>query len=256
MKTMKPGRHAYKVKVIFLILFTFTACTHNKKASELNTIPSTPQPSGTAEDDYVLHAGDKLEIKFYNVPELDEEVTIRPDGKISLQLIDDVQAVGLTTSELDKILTQKYAKNIKEPEITIIVRTFSTQKVYVGGEVSSPQLIALHENLTALQAIYMAEGFKETGGLRNVLILRNSGSQKPEIVKVDMKRVMKNKEKDVYLKPYDIVYVPKTSIAKADKFVDQYINQIIPRNIGVGFGFVYDLNRPKQESSRPIIETP
>src|SRR3989304_5321030 len=97
---------------------------------------------------------------------------------------------------------------------------------------------------------------KKRGGLSNVLILRNSGSQKPEIVKIDMKRVMKNKEKDVYLKPYDIVYVPKTPIAKADKFVDQYINQIIPRNIGIGFGFVYDLNRPEAEGARPIIETP
>lgn len=237
--------------VIIITLFTVAACSYSQKTSELkgiDTPPQTLQASETGEGNYILQVGDELEIKFYNETELNEKVTIRPDGGISLQFIDDVKAAGLTPSELDKILTERYESKLKKPEVAVIVKTFSAQKIYIGGEVVFPQLITLQGRLTALQAIYMAGGFKESGQLSNVLILRNPGSQKSEILEINFKKIVKNETPDIYLKPYDIVYIPKTFIAQADKFVDQYINQIIPRNIGFSFPFIYELNRPKSSS--------
>jgi len=241
--------------VIVITLFTVAACSYNQKTSDLkrtDTVPQNLQVLETGEGNYILQVGDELEIKFYYETELNEKVAIRPDGKISLQLINDVQAAGLTPSELNKILTEKYESKLRKPEVAVIVKTFSAQKVYIGGEVASPQVISLHGKLTALQAIYMAGGFRESGQLSNVLVLRNTGSQKSEILKININKILKNKMPDIYLKPYDIVYIPKTFIAQADKFVDEYINQIVPRNIGISFPFVWDLNRPKTQKSTVI----
>ncbi len=247
-----------KTKICLLtivIFFTVVSCSYRQKSSELKKIDTTPQTLQTletGEDNYVMQVGDEIEIKFYYESELNERVTIRPDGKISLQLIDDVKAVGHTTSELDKILTEKYENKLKNPEIAVIVKTFSAQKIYIGGEVALPQLINLQGKLTALQAIYMAGGFKESGKLSDVLVLRNPGSDKSEILKIDFNKIIKNEAPDINLKPYDIVFIPKTFIAQADKFVDQYINQIIPRNVGFSFPFITELNRAKIPKSSGI----
>ena len=241
--------------VIIITLFTVAACSYSQKPSDLKSsdiASQNLQALEAEEGNYILHVGDELEIKFYYETDLNEKVTIRPDGKISLQLINDVQAAGLAPSELNKILTGKYESKLRKPEVAVIVKTFAAQKVYIGGEVASPQVINLQGKLTALQAIYMAGGFRESGQLSNVLVLRNTGSQKSEILKINVNKILKNKMPDIYLKPYDIVYIPKTFIAQADKFVDEYINQIIPRNVGVSFPFIYDLTRPKTSNSSGI----
>src|SRR3972149_12197051 len=134
-----------RVKIYSLIivtLFTLVSCSSGQNTSGINKTniaPQTLQVLGTEEDNYVMQVGDEIEVKFYYESELNERVTIRPDGKISLQLIDDVKAAGLTTSDLDKVLTEKYERKLKKPEITVIVKTFSSQKIYIGGEVTIPQ---------------------------------------------------------------------------------------------------------------------
>ena len=84
-------------------------------------------------EDYYLRTGDILEIKFFTTPELNETVTIRPDGKISLELIDDVRAEGLTCHELDKVLSKEYEKQLNRAIITVFARNAEGQKIYVAG---------------------------------------------------------------------------------------------------------------------------
>jgi protein involved in polysaccharide export with SLBB domain len=85
---------------------------------------------------YIIQPGDQLDIKFFYNPELNENVTVRPDGLISLQLVDEVHASGLTPAQLDDLLTQKYSRELKKPMVTVIMRSFTMQRVYVGGEVN------------------------------------------------------------------------------------------------------------------------
>lgn len=104
-------------------------------AQKIDLHPDQPQkPNRVHENtDYVIYPGDKLEIKFFYNPELNDTVQVRPDGKISLQLVDDVKAAGMTTTELDKELTEKYSMEFINPTISVIVRSFTGEKIYVGG---------------------------------------------------------------------------------------------------------------------------
>lgn len=198
------------------------------------------EPSGETNNEYILQLGDVMDIKLFYNPELNETVTIRPDGKISLQLVDEIEVLGLTPSELDKILTEKYSKILYKTDVAVIVKEFTSQKVYVGGEVNLPGLIPYAGTLTSLQAIFQAGGFKNTAKLKNIVILRNQGTEEPLFMTIDLKEdlIKHTQHNDILLKPYDVVFVPKTSIAKINQFVDQYIRQLIPVTTTFGFSYV------------------
>ena len=192
---------------------------------------------------YFIQRNDELEIKFFYNPELNENMKVRPDGKISLQLVGEVQAAGLTPSQLEHVLAEKYAENLQRPTATVIVRSFTGQRVYVGGEVNRQGLIDIAGGMTALQAVINAGGFKETAKPEAAIIIRKGADNRPVPLRLDLKRVIyeKGAEADIQLQPDDIVYVPKTWIAKANKFVNQYIEQLFLFR-GVTFGFTYEVH--------------
>jgi polysaccharide export outer membrane protein len=204
----------------------FAACSTTRSSG-----PQAMQGAMGAEPiaDYHLRPGDEIEIKFFYHPDLNETLMIGPDGKISLQLIDEVLAAGLTPSQLDEVLTKEYDKYLENFSISIIVREYSGLKVYVGGEVNTPTFVSLKGNMTVLQAIFAAQGFKETAKPENVIVMRKGPENRPVVMVVDLGSVMSGEqmENDIYLMPSDIVYVPKTFIAKAGKFVDQYLRKVI-----------------------------
>jgi protein involved in polysaccharide export with SLBB domain len=181
--------------------------------------------------EYILQAGDVIDVKFFYNPELDELVTIRPDGRISLQLVDEVEANNLTPSELDQILTEKYSTILHRPEITVIVKEFAAQEIFVGGEVMRPGVISWNRDTTALRAIFQAGGFKETARTSSVIIVSKGLNNEPVARQVSLKKVISTKA------PGPQVYVPKTFIAKANKFVRQYIKNMIPATLSVGFSY-------------------
>ena len=197
---------------------------------------------GEGPAEYVLQHGDSLDIKFFYYPDLNESVTVRPDGRISLQLIGEVDAAGLAPAELDRVLTEKYSKVLRYKEVAVIVKEFAAQRVYVGGEVNLPGSIRVSGRLTSLQAIIQAGGFKDTAELRNVVILRNAGTGKPKFMTVNLEDgLAAGGQNDVFLRSYDVVFVPKTTIAKMNQFVDQYIDKLIPISRSFGFNYVYNL---------------
>ena len=191
---------------------------------------------------YRIEVGDHFDVKIYGSPELKESLVVRPDGKVSLLLAEEIQAAGLTPAEFDSVLTEIYSRNLNNPQIAIIMRKFAGNRIYVGGEVNTPSEVVIEGRLTLLQAIYRAGGFRETAKLSSVVLLRDHGADMPEVLLVDVKNVLKSGQGDLLLYPYDAIFVPKTFIAKADKFVDQYINRIVPRNLTAGFSWSYDLN--------------
>ena len=87
-----------------------------------------------------MHVGDKFSVRLFYNPDLNQEVTVRPDGKISLLLVHDLSVLGLTPSELTDLLTESYAKHLQQPEVTVAVNSFAAQKVFVGGEVARREL--------------------------------------------------------------------------------------------------------------------
>jgi len=180
--------------------------------------------------EYRIQAGDQLDIKFYYNPELNELVTVRPDGRISLQLVHEIMAAGLTPAELTGVLKEKYAVEVKQPEITVIVRLFGGQQIYVGGEVNKPGAFNLIGSMTVLQSISLAEGLKDTARTKEMVIVRRGVDNKPLIMTINLKKVIDGTDmsQDIILKPFDIVFVPKSSVAEVNVWIDQYIRKNLP----------------------------
>jgi protein involved in polysaccharide export with SLBB domain len=204
-------------------------------AQEPQAVPPS-QPAAATPEDYVLQSGDEITVRVFNHPELEDTVQIRPDGKISLVLVDDLPIAGLTARDVDLKLTEAYSRLYRDVQLAVIVRKFVNQKIYVGGEVGAPGFQPISGRATALTAVLQAGGFRGTARPESVILLRNQGG-KPEVVRMDLKAVLERGAPDVALQPFDVVYVPMSKIAKVDKFVDQYIRQLIP--VGTNLGFTY-----------------
>ena len=236
---IKDRSHLMVLALVLLALTVSCSAQRSIVRNDAQTITTESQKP----TEYIIQPGDQLDIKLFYNPELNETVSVRPDGKISLQLIDDVQAAGLTPSQLDKFLTQKYAKDLKKPVITIIVRSFTGLRVFVGGEVNTQGLIDLTPGMSPLQAVINAGGFRETAKPEAAIIIRRGPDNRPIPILTDLSKVMGGRDggASFELRPNDIVYVPKTFIAKANKFVDQYVQQLLLFR-GVSLGFSYQLH--------------
>ncbi len=199
-------------------------------------LPETPEAS-----DYRLRRGDVLEIKFFYNSELNERLPIRPDGKISLALVGEVQAAGRSAAELRRELTERYAVTLRHPEVAVIVKELTATKVFVGGEVRAAGVIQSQRELTLLQAIVQAGGFLPTAKVRTVVILRDQGTSEPLFMTVDLAGDLDGSQLggDMKLQPDDIIFVPATRIAKVDQFVDQYIRQVIPVALNLGVSYLH-----------------
>ncbi|MBD3318024.1 MAG: sugar transporter [Chitinivibrionales bacterium] len=207
--------------------------------SSHNRVAVNQNPAG----EYRFMIGDVIQIKLYFNPELNETVTVRPDGNVSLQLVDEVLALGRTPAELDEVLTRRYAFLLEKVDVAVIVKKFHNRRLYIGGEVPNPGIIEYRDGITALQAIFAAGGFLRTARTRAVVILRNVEGEGAKLLTLDLRRKLRiNRGRDLSLMPYDVVYVPKTGISRANDFVDQYFTKLIPVSKILGFEFIYDLS--------------
>jgi protein involved in polysaccharide export with SLBB domain len=205
---------------------------------------------------YLLGVGERIAVRFYYNDKLNEEVIIRPDGRISLQLIGDVTAAGLKPAQLEALLVEKYTtfidspkvavivKDVKMPEATVIVKETASQKIYIGGEVANPKLIPIQGTLRLLDAVILAGGERDSAEISNAVLIRYDGSEEPVVYSVNLKEILSGSMPDINLRSYDIVYLPKKDIAKAELFLKQYIYNLLPSH--VLFSFPYNLN-PENE---------
>ncbi len=187
---------------------------------------------------YQIQRGDKLDLKVFNANELSEEVVVRPDGMISAQILDDVPAAGRTPEELAATLQEGWSKDFADPRVTVVVREFAMRNVFVGGEVSAAGLVPLRNRMTTLASVIAAGGFKATAQLSNLIVLRDAGG-KPEAMKIDARRVLDGSIPDLELAPFDVVYVPKSKIARVNLFVEQYIKYVLPINLNSAIQYNY-----------------
>jgi protein involved in polysaccharide export with SLBB domain len=188
--------------------------------------------------EYLIQPGDQLDVRFYNNPELNEQITVRPDGRISTQLAPEIMAANKTPADLSRMLIQAYSSELRDPRITVIVRTFASNKIYVGGEVGRPGIIDLVGSMTVLQSVAGAGGFLDTARKNEIVVIRKA-EKRPLILTADISRVIDGSDlkQDLNLKPYDVVFVPKSPIANVNLWVDQYVRKLIPIPFGFGFGF-------------------
>jgi len=231
-----------KLSLTLLLCILLSGCASSEVKSRRQTARANAQAALTqTEDIYRAAPGDGLLVEFYYNEELNRGVLVRPDGFISLPLVQDVQVTGLTLPEIRKILTEKYTGILKTPTVSVSLENLASYKVFVGGEVSSPGVFALSDGITVLRAITMAGGAKQTAGLGSVVIIRDQGTKSPEYLMVDLKATADQLAdgQDLRLRPKDMVVVPKSKIARADQVVDQYLNQLIPFQKSLSATYVF-----------------
>lgn len=236
----------FKISLLFLFLIILSACSTTETLG-----PQTMQGAMAAEPlgDYHLRPGDKIDIKLFYHQDLNETVIVGPDGKIGLQLIDEVLVAGLTTSQLDDVLTKEYLQYLENVSVSVVVREYSGLRVYVGGEVKMPGFHTIHGSISVLEAILASNGFTNYAKPENVILVRKGPGNRPVAMSVDLGPVLAGKqiENDIYLMPSDIVYVPKTLVAKAGDYVDQYFRRVLMGNYlmeGIGYALGYKWVRP------------
>ena len=173
--------------------------------------PAQPEPQSVAVPDssYRIGPQDVLRIDVWKEAEISRAVPVRPDGKISLPLLNDVQASGLTAMELANNITEGLKKFINSPLVTVSVTEINSRRVYVTGEVSKPGAYPLLPNMTALQALTSAGGFTQFARTKNIYILRNEGGKQTKHP-FNYNDVVKGKRPDdnITLQPGDTIVVP------------------------------------------------
>ena len=211
--------------------------------ADLPKEPAAPESLAYSIDElpYRVAPGDVLDVDFGVV--LDNSalratgVLVRPDGMISLNPVGDVRAAGLTTGELDSVLTGMYRNVYREPHVTIAVTRLAGNFVHVLGEVRAPGSYEVLPNATVLQAIARAGGATDAASMGNVILMRRTGPNSLVARRIQANHAITYAQasEDPYLRRFDIVYVPKTTIAKVDLFISQHIGQLLV----VPQGYIY-----------------
>ena len=158
---------------------------------------------------YVIGTDDLLSIVYWKDKEMSADAKVRPDGRIALPLINEVQVAGLTPEQLQKRLTEESKKYMEDASITVVVREINSRKVFITGEVNKTGPYPLTSATTVIQLISMAGGLRDYANAKNIMIMRNEGGRQVAL-KFNYKDVAsgKNLTQNVELKPGDTVVVP------------------------------------------------
>jgi polysaccharide export outer membrane protein len=182
--------------------------TNGKDKKPYAPMGGSKEAGAMTEPDYVIGADDVLHISVWKETDLTNTLPVRPDGKISMPLLNDVQAAGLTPMQLANSLTEKLKKFIADPRVTVVVTQMNSQRIYVLGEVTHTGAMTLTPNMTVLQAIASA-GFTQFANTKGIYVLRTEGGKQQKFP-FNYKQVVKGEAMDenIELKPGDTIVVP------------------------------------------------
>lgn len=214
-------------------------------------VPPATERAGEGTPVVTIAPGDELEVKLFYSPDLNTAQSVRPDGKITLQLVGEVQAAGLTPAELGQQLKDLYAVHLVDPDVAVFLKSQYARFVLVSGQikrvglVQTPVAVPLPavNRMAVEDAVLHAGGYDPaTADLSTVLVIRQTEGKRT-VRSVDLRPVFGLAEapaegiEPFYLQPGDIVHVPETRIVEVDRWVDQHINKVIPE-VGVFFSTV------------------
>lgn len=195
----------------------------------LEEIPRIQAVGNYPDQNYRIEPGDTVRIQYPYHRELDQEEVVRPDGKIAAKLVGEITVSDMTPAQLERLLAERTAEQLRNPEVAVSIPKFGEKNIFVGGEVGKPGLVAYRKGLTPLQAIIAAGGFQKTARLDSVILIRMGEGDEFVSRKLNLAATVTDGVKEALpLAPHDVVYVPKTAIAEADLWVEQHITELFP----------------------------
>jgi polysaccharide biosynthesis/export protein len=187
------------------------SASQDNQASAPSGNPAQTQPMpATVDPTYIIGPSDELNINVWNEPQLTRTVPVRPDGMITLPLINDVQAAGKTPDQLRSLIAEKLSKFDKDATVTVIVTAMNSQRVYILGQVTRAGAYPMLPGMTVLQAISSAGGLTLYAKQGSIVVLRLDSNGKQVRLAFDYKDVVNGKrpEQNIVLKPGDTIVVP------------------------------------------------
>jgi polysaccharide biosynthesis/export protein len=202
-------RNKSTVALLLMIAISLAACgTQELRVQEYKVGENVPNPAKPQDEFYVIGPGDALEIVVWKEPTLSGPVKVRPDGYITLPLINEVQSAGLTTGQLRKVLEGKYREFVSSPFVTIRVTTITSSEIFLIGEVTKPGAYPASGSDTVLQLLTRAGGLTIFADRRNIKVVRRDGNKVTEFL-VDYNAIVRGDLKqDILLRPGDRIIVP------------------------------------------------
>ncbi len=178
---------------------------HNAGAGELTDSAVKPH-----DDTFVIGNDDVLAINVWKEPDISRSIPVRSDGKISLPLVGEVQAAGLTPLALEQSIARKLESFIAQPEVTVMIQQVNSQKFNVIGQVAHPGTFAIANGPTVLDGIALAGGFRDFAKQKSVIILRQNADGTQSRIPFNYKEVLKGKNpaQNFKLQPHDTIVVP------------------------------------------------
>lgn len=198
-----------------------------------------------SDPDYRFFPGDSIDVVVHSAPELSSTVEIGPDGRINLPLLANVMVASKTDFEIASTIADAYARNVLVSPIVEVRRAaLGPQNIIVGGAVNSPGLIALPSPIGALEAVMLAGGFQDTAARSEVTILRRAPGGGLMIRTVNLRDALRGRDgaDALQLRRNDIVFVPRTTVAEINVFIEQYVNSILPLDQAMSYAIANAIN--------------
>ena len=198
-----------RIILLFAVMMSAASCAPKElRVQEFRVAEGTPDPAKPPDEFYVIGAGDVLNINVWKEPNLTGTVKVRPDGFVTLPLVNEIQVVGMTTTQLRKVLEDKYKEFTVDPFVTVRLEAIASSEVFLVGQVKSPGAFPLNGNETLLQILTRAGGLTVFADRNNIRVVRRNGDKITEytadydgIIKGDLKQ-------DILLRPGDRIIVP------------------------------------------------
>lgn len=170
---------------------------------------------------YRLHDGDVIDIEYTYTPEYNQTATVQPDGQVTLKLLGGVSIANLTLDEATRAITDKASQRLNKPEITVLLKDYVKPHFTVAGEVSHPGSYDIHGSVTAIEAIALSGGFKESSKLNQVVLVRKMNNDVAEVRLLNFKTLASAAgiREDIEIRPDDILIVPKNRLSKVEPYV-------------------------------------
>ncbi len=190
-------------------------------AFSLHAFPAAGPQLETRDNRYHLHTGDVLGLTYRYSPEYDATAPIQPDGYVDFPMLGELKLSGLTVDQAREQILARANTRLKDPEISVILKEFEKPYYVVGGEVGTPGRYEIRGTLTALRAVEIAGGIRESGKANQVLLIHPISETDATTRLINLKHVMKKGDisEDAAIQPGDILIVPKTKLAKIEPYV-------------------------------------
>lgn len=187
---------------------------------------------------YTLYPGDQVDIVVASAPELSRTLTVGPDGRVVMPMTDPVMAAGRTMGQVGQALQKQLAAQLRDPRVDVTPRAYAPQQVFVGGEVGQQGTYTLPGPIGALEAVFMAGGFRNSAQSTHVVVLRRSSNGRMMARLIDFRDGLNNPRTladTVQLRRGDIIFVPRSNVAEVGLFMQQYVREALPVTANVSY---------------------